>query len=101
MTMLMIVFRESIVDHIHAVLKEHDVTSFTELHHVEGRGETGRALTSFLSPGANCLILAAVPEATAARLGDSFTRFRETYGRHEQGTVFPLHVFALPCEQMV
>ena len=55
MKMLMIVFRESIVQHIHALLKEYDVTSFSEIHNVEGKGETGPAVKSFFSPGATAL----------------------------------------------
>jgi len=101
MKMLMIVFRESIVQHIHALLKEHQITSFSEIHNVEGQGETGPSVKSFFSPGANCMILTAVQEPAAARLIDAFTRFRETHGLHEHGNTFPLHVFALPCEKVV
>ncbi len=101
MKMLMIVFRESIVQHIHALLKEHQITSFSEIHNVEGQGETGPSVKSFFSPGANCMILTAVQEPAAARLIEAFTRFRETHGLHEHGNTFPLHVFALPCEKVV
>lgn len=101
MKMLMIVFRESIVQHIHALLKEHHVTSFSEIHNVEGQGETGPSVKSFFSPGANCMILTAVPEPAAARLIEGFTRFREDHGLHVHGNTFPLHVFALPCEKVV
>ncbi|MBI3357373.1 MAG: hypothetical protein HY038_11505 [Nitrospirae bacterium] len=101
MKMLLIVFRESIVEHIHALLKEHDVNAFTELHNVAGKGETGPAVKAFLSPGANCLILAAAPEQVAYRLIEGFTRFREEHGLRQHGHTFPLHVFALPCEQVV
>ena len=38
MKMLLIVFRQSVVEHIHALLKEYEVTAFTELHNVAGRG---------------------------------------------------------------
>jgi hypothetical protein len=101
MKMLLIVFRESIVEHIHALLKEHDVIAFSELHNVEGRGETGPAVKAFLSPSANCMILAATPEHVAYRLIEGFTRFREEHGLHQHGHTFPLHVFTLPCEQVV
>jgi hypothetical protein len=101
MKMLLIVFRESIVKHVHALLKEHGVTAFTEVHNVAGMGETGPAVKAFLSPGANCMILTAVPEQVAYRLGEGFTRFRAEHGLQEHGNTFPLHVFALPCEQLV
>ena len=67
MKMLLIVFRESIVQHIHAVLKENEVSAYTEIHNVAGMGETGPSVKSFLSPGANCLIMAALPEPAAYR----------------------------------
>ncbi|HSA61074.1 MAG TPA: hypothetical protein VLE03_02445 [Nitrospiraceae bacterium] len=101
MKMLLIIFRESIVEHIHALLKEHEVNSYSELHKVAGKGETGPAVQGFLSPGANCMIFTAVPEQAAQRLIDGFTRFREEHGLHQHGNTFPLHVFVLPCEQVV
>ena len=73
MKMLMIVFRQSIVEHIHALLKENEVNAYTELHNVAGRGETGPTVPFLLSPGANCIILTAVSEQPAYRLIDGFT----------------------------
>jgi nitrogen regulatory protein PII len=101
MKMLMIVFRQSIVEHIHALLNENEVNAFTELHNVAGRGETGPTVPFFLSPGANCIILTAVSEPAAYRLIDGFTRLREEHKMREHDNAFPLHVFVLPCEQAV
>jgi nitrogen regulatory protein PII len=101
MKMLLIVFRQSIVEHIHALLKEYDVNAFTELHNVAGRGETGPTVQFFLSPGANCLILTAVSEQVACRLIDGFTRLKAEQGMRQHDNTFPLHVFVLPCEQVV
>ena len=98
MKMLLIVFRQSIVEQIHALLKEYEVNAFTELHNVAGRGETGPTVQFFLSPGPNCIILTAVSEQLAYRLIDGFTRFKaeQAMGPHDH-----LHVFVLPCEQVV
>ena len=101
MKMLLIVFRQSIVEHIHALLKEYDVNAFTELHNVAGRGETGPTVQFFLSPGANCMILTAVSEQLAYRLIDGFTRLKAEQGMGQHDNTFPLHVFILPCEQVV
>ncbi len=101
MKMLLIVFRQSMVEHIHALLKEYDVNAFSELHNVAGRGETGPSVQFFLSPGANCMILAAVSEQLAYRLIDGFTRLKAEQGLHQKDNAFPLHVFILPCEQVV
>jgi nitrogen regulatory protein PII len=101
MKMLLIVFRQSMVEHIHAMLKEYDVNAFTELHNVAGRGETGPTVPFLLSPGANCMILTAVSEQVAYRLIDGFTRLKEEPAVGQQDDSFPLHVFILPCEQVV
>ena len=101
MKMLMIVFRQSIVEQIHALLKEYDVNAFTELHNVAGRGETGPNVQFFLSPGANSMILTAVSEQLAYRLIDGFTRLKAEQGMRQHDKTFPLHVFLLPCEQVV
>ena len=101
MKMLLIVFRQSMVEHIHALLREYDVNAFTELHNVAGRGETGPTVQFLLSPGANSMIPTAVSEPLAYRLIDGFTRMKAEQGMRQQDNTFPLHVFVLPCEQVV
>jgi hypothetical protein len=101
MKMLLIVFRQSSVGLIHALLKEYEVNAFTELHNVAGRGETGPNVQFFLSPGANCMILAAVSEPVAYRLIDGFTRFKAEQEMRQHDNTFSLHVFLLPCEQAI
>lgn len=101
MKMLLIVFRESITDHVHRLLKDHEVTAYTELQNVGGRGETGPTLHFSLSPGANRMILAAIPDQVAYRLIDGFTRFKAEHSMQQHDDPLPLHVFTLPCEQVV
>ncbi|TKS61673.1 MAG: hypothetical protein EWM72_00421 [Nitrospira sp.] len=101
MKMLLIVFRESMVEHIHALLKEYEANAFTELHNVAGKGETGPTVQFFLSPDANCMILTAVSEQVAYRLIEGFTRYRAEHVVRQGDKLFPLHVFVLPCEQAV
>ena len=98
MKMLLIVFRQSIAEHIHALLREYEVNAFTELHNVAGRGETGPTVQFLLSPGANCMILTAVSEQVAYRVIDGFTRFKAEQGVGQHDNV---HIFVLPCEQVV
>ena len=98
MKMLLIVFRQSMVERIHALLKEYDVNAFTELHNVAGRGETGPTVQFLLSPGANCMILTAVSEQRAYRLIDGFARLKAEQGMGQDDT---LHIFVLPCEQVI
>ena len=101
MKMLMIVFRESIAKQIHGLMKEYEVTAYTELQNVSGRGETGPTLHFSLSAGANRMILAAIPEQLAYRLIEGLTRYRREHMRQQAEDTFPLHVFVLPCEQVV
>jgi len=101
MKMLLIIFRESLSEHVHALMKHHDVTAFTELHNVSGTGETGPTIQFSLATGANRMILAAIPESAAYRLIDAFERFRSERVRQRTDDLIPLHVFALPCEQVV
>jgi hypothetical protein len=101
MKMLLIVFRESMTGQIHALLKEYEVTGFSELHNVSGSGETGPTIRFSLMGGANRMILAALPEQAAYRLIDVFARYRTEHMTRQGEETFPLHVFALPCEQVV
>lgn len=99
MKMLVIVFRESIVEQVHALLNDYDVSAFSELHNVAGKGVTGLTSQFFLAPTTNRLILAAVSDQLAYRLIDAFSRFRLEQEAAKGDNVFPLHVFVLPCEQ--
>lgn len=101
MKMLLIIFRESMVGPVHALLKDYDVKAFTELQNVGGKGETGPTLHFTLSAGTNRIILVAVSEPVAYRLIDAFTRFRAEQVRRQGDDPVPLHVFVLPCEQVV
>ena len=101
MKMLMIVFRESMAEQIHALMKDYAVTAYTELQNVSGKGETGPTLHFSLSAGANRMILAAIPEQSAYRLIEGLTRYRTEHMRQQAEDTFPLHVFVLPCEQVI
>lgn len=101
MKMLLIVFRESLAEQIHALLKEYEVTGYSELHNVSGRGETGPTVHFALSSGANRMILAALPEQASFRLIDVLNRYRTEHMTQQRQEAYPLHVFVLPCEQVV
>ena len=101
MKMLLIVFREAMAEQVHALLKEYEITGFTEIHNVAGKGETGSTVHFALSAGANRMILTALPEQVAFRLIDVFTRHKTEHLTQKMEGAFPLHVFVLPCEQAV
>lgn len=101
MKMVVIVFRESLVEQVHALLNEYEVSAFSELHNVAGKGVTGATSQFFLAPTTNRMILAAVSDQAAYRLIDGISRFRLAQEAAQGDSVFPLHVFLLPCEQVV
>jgi nitrogen regulatory protein PII len=101
MKMLVIVFRESLVEQIHALLNDYEVAAYSELHNVTGKGATGLTSQFFLAPATNRMILTAVSDQLADRLIDAFARFRLDQEAAHGDTIVPLHVFVLPCEQVV
>jgi nitrogen regulatory protein PII len=101
MKMLLIVFRDSLEEEIHALLKEHGVKAFTEMHKVAGVGETGRAFHSFTWPGLNGMILTALPDDQVERVVDGLKSYRDERMKAQRGAKFPLRVFAFPCDLVV
>ena len=101
MKMLLIIFRDSLEEEIHGLLKDLGVKAFTELHKVGGTGETGAAFHLFAWPGMNALVLAALPEDQAERDAKGLKEFRDKRMQQQHGVKVPLHVFVLPCLQAV
>jgi hypothetical protein len=99
--MLLIVFRESLEEEIHALLNDHGVKAFTELHKVVGTGETGAAFHSFSWPGVNEMILTALQDDQAERMVEGLKAFRDERLQEQHGAKIPMHVFVLPCVQAV
>ena len=93
--MVMMIFRDSLDDEVTSLLKEFGVKAFTEIHNVEGLGETGAAFHSFTWPGRNSMILTAMPEDRADRLIKRLREFRDQRVRQQHGLKFPLRVFVL------
>jgi len=101
MKMLLVIYRESLEEEIHGLLQQHGVRAFTELQHVAGAGETGRAFHSFTWPGANGVILTALPEKEAERVVQGFKAYRDQRVEEQHGDKFPLRVFTFPCDLVV
>jgi hypothetical protein len=101
MNMLLIVFRESLEEEVRGLLKKLDVKAFTELHEVEGAGECGAVFQSFAWPGANSMILTALPEDHLKRVVEGLQAFRDQRVKQQHGAKIPLRVFLLPCELVV
>lgn len=93
--MVMLIFRDSLEDDIMSLLKQFGANAFTEVHNVEGLGETGAAFHSFTWPGRNSMILAAMPEDRADRLVKQLRKFRDERVKQQHGLKLPLRVFVL------
>lgn len=104
MKMLMIVFRESLEEDVMKVLKELEVTAFTELPSVVGAGEARAAFHAFrtlASPQANSMVLTALADDHAEKVIQGLHAYRDQLSQRQHGAYIPLRVFALPCDKVV
>lgn len=101
MQMMAIVFRKSLEGEVLRLLRECRMPGFTEIAEVWGAGETGPVFNSFVRPGVNSLILAAVEEADGERLLAALRAFRDASVASRRGAAVPLHVYLLPCSQVL
>lgn len=99
--MVAVVFRKSLESEIFAVFGACQVRAFTDIAEVLGTGETGMVLHTFTQPGVNSLILAALADADAERVVTALRQFHDGAIARQHGAGVPLHVFVLPCEQVV
>lgn len=95
--MLLVVFRESLGPELQTVFEELPVKAYTETAKVFGVGETGKVKW----PGMNSMVLACMEEDQAERLIMKLKEFCDTLSGRQQGAKIPLHVFVLPCEQVM
>lgn len=101
MHMVAIIFRKSLEHDVLAVLRACEVHTFTRVPEVWGAGETGVAFHTFVRPGFNAMVLVALAETEAARVVAALRRFRDAAAAQQQGAKVPLHLFLLPCEQVL
>ena len=99
--MVVIVFRESLADELHEILKTCHIVAYTELQGARGTGGSGTALGTFLQPGQNSLLLTVVSDGQAKDLKDAFvatlTKLQEAQG----GAEIPMKLFVLPVEEQI
>jgi len=101
MKMVMTVFRDTLTENVLAVLQEQEIKAYTLFREVSGVGTTGAATGSFASIGSNSMMLVALPDEQADQLIGKLKIFRdELVSSHRTGKA-PIHVFVLPCTQVV
>ena len=100
MKMLMIVFRSSLKDRIEELLRTCDVNAYTEIPETVGLGETGLAEGSSIWPGVNSVIMVALADDHAERVGGAVQALVEEGAKSKHWAKPPIRVFAWPCAQL-
>lgn len=101
MKMLMIVFRSSLKDRVEELLQNCDVHAYTEIPETVGLGETGPAEGSSIWPGVNSVIMVALMDDHADRVGKEVKAFVEQGAQNKSWAKPPIRVFVWPCAQLV
>jgi len=101
MTTLILVFRASMLGEVEGILNTNDVGAYSLLHKLEGRGETGNVVWSFLYPGANSVIITVLPTDKADQVTGALRTFHTSRVQAAQGQPIPFKLFAFPCEELI
>lgn len=101
MKMLLVIFRVSLDEDIQQLLLDLNVKAYTVAPKVLGFGEAGHAAGTFQHPGFNSLILLVLEEDQAQQVIGRLRMFRDELVCNQHEAKIPLHVFVLPCEQVV
>lgn len=101
MKMLMIVIRESMLEEIEALLRNHGITTYTIFNKVAGKGKTGMAYQTFLHHESNAVILAVLPADQIDRAVGELKALQATRGKASQARPLSIKVFSLPCEELI
>jgi hypothetical protein len=101
MQLVLLVFRKSLEHDVLAILRSCEVSAFTRVPEVWGAGKSGEALHTFAEPGFNAMVLVALTDTRIAALVAALREFRDAAVARRRGARVPLHVFLLPCEQVL
>ena len=101
MTMLLLIFHQSLDQDLHQLLDKLDVKAFTEAPKILGMGEAGATFNSFDWPGHNSMIIAALEDEQADKVVKRLREFRDDLARRQKGAKIPMRVFAHPCTRLI
>jgi hypothetical protein len=90
MKLLMILVDSNHQDDVERILEAHEVSGYSELPNVLGKGESGRKLGSRAFPGSSTLYFTAIPRDMCETLCGDLKALREKAGREEGLKVFTL-----------
>jgi hypothetical protein len=101
MHMLMMVFRSSLKERIHAFLEQCGVRAYTELPETVGTGQTGPAEGLSYYPGVNTVLLVAVEETVLKQVEQAVKAWVDQVLRLPSGEKPSIRLFSWPCRQLL
>jgi nitrogen regulatory protein PII len=100
MHMVMLVFRSSLKERVHELLRHCHVHAFTEVNETVGYGQTGPAEGLSFYPGTNSVIFVALAEAARDRVAGAVKGWCEEHAQHPGWEKPSIRVFSWPCSQI-
>ena len=101
MNMLMLVFRSSLKERVHTLLEQCDVRAYTEVPETVGAGQTGPAEGVSFYPGVNSVIMVAIDDVTAERVGRSVKAWCDEVTQRPGGRKPSIRIFTWACRQLI
>jgi hypothetical protein len=101
MHMLMLIFRSSLKERVHALLHECSVHAFTEVNETVGYGETGPAEGLAFYPGTNSVILVTLDEAALECVTKAVKDWYQESAHHPGWQKPSIRAFSWPCDHIV
>ncbi|MGQ9589022.1 MAG: PG0541 family transporter-associated protein [Planctomycetota bacterium] len=96
MKLVLAVYNMAADEEVMEAVRSAGVEHYTKWPRVLGAGRTGPRLDEHVWPGANCVLLMALPEDGAARVLEALRALGETVGRNEG-----LRAFVVPIEAAI
>jgi len=101
MQMVMLAFRSSLKEQVHALLHRCDVKAFTEVNETVGYGLTGPAEGMAFYPGTNSVILVALDDEHRMCVTKAVTGWCEESAKHPGWKKPSIRMFTWPCTQII
>ena len=99
--MYMILYPKELEDEVIQTLESTEVPGYTEMPKMIGRGRHVRHFDNAVWPGATgCVFTVVTPEEARTRLLPAFQALAANLETRSHG-LYGLHIFALPCEQII
>ena len=98
--LLLITFRQSLEEDLGHLLNELNVTNYTLITGVLGKGETGKVAGTFGWPGLNSVLFVVLDEEQVAPVVEKLKAFHNRLPTQQPSSI-PLRLFLLPCEQII